>query len=89
MQQRWAVSAVVIGLLVMAKAGRADEAEAVKAIEKLGGIVTVDAKQPAKPVVRVSHLWGILSGMEFTDAEVKHLKELKSFRAFGKNERQL
>ena len=43
-RQRWAVrGGVLLGLLVLAVTGRADEAAAVKAIEKLGGRITVDA----------------------------------------------
>src|SRR5262249_40673499 len=44
---------VLLGLLVLAVAARADEAAAVKAIHKLGGRVEVDAEQPGKPVVVV------------------------------------
>jgi len=44
---------ILLGLLVLAVAGRADEAAAVKAVEKLGGRITVDAKRPGKPVVGV------------------------------------
>jgi internalin A len=72
-QQRWAVGGgVLLGLLILAVAGRADEAAAVKAVEKLGGKVTVDDKQPGKPVVGVE-----LSGTKVTDAALKELKELK------------
>lgn len=63
---------MVLGLLVLAVAGRADEAAAVKAIEKLGGKVTVDAKRPGKPVVEVSFL-----GKEVMDAGLKELKHLE------------
>ena len=49
---------MLLGLLVLALADRADEAAAVKAVEKLGGRVTVDAKRPGKPVVGVSSLRG-------------------------------
>jgi len=40
---------VLLGLLVLTLTGRADEAAAVKAVEKLGGRVTRDAKRPASP----------------------------------------
>src|SRR5438552_1847248 len=73
-RQRWAVGGgVLLGLLVLVVAARADEATAVKMIEKLGGIVTVDAKRPGEPVVSVD-----LSYTKVTDAELKELKELKS-----------
>src|SRR5262245_37377222 len=72
MRQPWLV---VLALLFLANPCRADEAAAVKAIEKLGGIVTVDEKQPGKPVVGVD-----LGGSEVTDASLKVLKELKSLQ---------
>jgi hypothetical protein len=46
-------AAVALGLLFLPVAGRADEEAAVKTIVKLGGRVTVDDKQPGKPVVAV------------------------------------
>jgi len=63
---------VLLGLLVLAVAGRADEDEVVKAIKKEGGRVRVDAKQPGKPVV-----WVDFRGTRIADAELKILKELK------------
>src|SRR5262245_64969312 len=76
MRQRWAVGAgVLLGLLAVAVTGRADEAGAVKAIEKLGGQVTRDDKQPGNPIVGVG-----LNYRKVTDAELKQLKELKSLR---------
>jgi internalin A len=66
---------VLLGLLVLAVAGRADEAAAVKAVEKLGGRVIVDTKRPGKPVVGVD-----LDRTKVTDAALKELKELKSLR---------
>ena len=86
MQQRWAAIAVVIGLLVLAKAGRADEAEAVKAIEKLGGKVEVDYKQPGKPVVSVEFR-GVRH--ELTDEGLKHLKGLKSLQSLDLSSTQI
>ena len=65
----------MLGLLFLAAAGRADEAALVKAIETLGGKVTVDDKQPGKPVVGVN-----LRSTDFTDAGVKELKQFKSLR---------
>ena len=53
-QQRWlSGGGVLLGLLVLASADRADEAAAVRAVEKLGGRVTVDTERPGKPVVGV------------------------------------
>src|SRR4051812_43825440 len=66
---------VVLGLLLLAVAGQADESAAVKAVEKLGGKVTVDETQPGKPVVKVS-----LRGTKVTDAGLKDLKELTSLQ---------
>src|SRR5438128_612670 len=51
---------------------RADEASAVKAVEKLGGKVTRDDKLPGKPVIGV-HLHEI----GVTDAALKELADLK------------
>jgi hypothetical protein len=50
----------------------AGEATAVKAVEKLGGKVTVDAGRPGKPIVGVD-----FSRTQVTDAALKELKELK------------
>src|SRR5262245_62445988 len=63
---------MLLGLLVLAVAGRADEAAAVKAIEQLGGKVKRDTKQPGKPVVAVD-----LRSTLTTDADLKVLKECK------------
>ena len=60
---------VLLGLLVLAVVGRAHEAAAVKAIEKLGGGVGRDAKRPGNPVVSVR-----LMGSEVTDARVQELQ---------------
>jgi len=73
-------AAVLLGLLVVAVTVRADEATAVKAIEKLGGTVTRDAKLPRKPIVGVN-----LGGTDVTDAGVKELKELKSLQTLNLN----
>src|ERR1700693_1879482 len=75
-RQRWTVKGgVILVLLVLVAAGRADDAGAVKEVEKLGGRVTVDAKRPSKPVVAVD-----LNGTKITDAGLKQLKELKELR---------
>jgi hypothetical protein len=65
----------VLVLLALAAAGRADEAAAVRAVEMLDGIVTVDDTQPDKPVVAVN-----LGVTCITDAELKELKEFKRLR---------
>src|ERR1700687_868381 len=76
MRQRWTVvGGVVLGLLLLTVAGRADDAAVVKAVEKLGGKVTVDVKRPGKPIVGVD-----LKGARITDAELKELKDLKELR---------
>jgi len=69
---------VLLGLLALAVAGRADEAAAVKAIEKLGGRVTRDDNRPGKPVVFVD-----LRGPQVTDAGLKELKGLKSLQSLN------
>ncbi len=46
----------VAAVLLVAGAARADKAAAVKAIEKLGGKIERDEKQPGKPVVKKSIL---------------------------------
>jgi hypothetical protein len=75
--QQWAVAGgVLLGLLAVEPAGRADEATAVQAGEKLGGRVTVDAKQPGKPVVEVD----FYNREAVTDAGLKLVKEFKSLR---------
>src|SRR5215510_11853533 len=78
-RHRGAVGAgVLLGLLVLVVTGRADEAAAVKAIEKLGGKVTRDDKLPGKPVVAVD-----LGSTTVTDAGLKELKELKTLQSLS------
>src|SRR5438270_435213 len=63
----------VVALLILSSgAARADEASAVKAVEKLGGKVTRDDKLPGKPVIGVN-----LTGRGVTDAGLKELKDLE------------
>src|SRR5436190_19869988 len=72
-RQRWAVrGGVVLGLLVLTAAGQADEAAAVKAVEVLGGKVTVHDRQSGKPVVGVN-----VRATDLTDAGLKELKGFK------------
>ena len=66
---RW-FSCVVLALAALVGAARADEAEAVKGIEKLGGTVTRDDKQPGGPAVKVT-----LNGPKVKDEDLKLLKE--------------
>ena len=65
------VGAVML-LACLSGAARADEASAVKAVEKLGGKVTRDDKLPGKPVIGV-----VLNRTRVTDASLKELKDLK------------
>src|SRR5947209_7412588 len=68
------VGAVML-LACLSGAARADEASAVKAVEKLGGTVTRDDKLPGKPVIGVN-----LTGThdtQVTDAGLMELKDLK------------
>ena len=65
------IGAVML-LACLSGAARADEASAVKAVEKLGGKVTRDDKLPGKPVIGVN-----LAGTGVTDAGLKELKDLK------------
>jgi len=75
-RQLWAVGAgALLGLLVLAATVRADEAAAVKAIEKLGGWVGIAAKRPGKPVVFVD-----LTASRATDRWLEELKAFKSLQ---------
>src|SRR5262249_47582380 len=77
-QPRATKGGVLLGILVLAVPGRADEAATVKAIEKLGGTVTVDEKRFDKPVVRVN-----LGVTLAADADLKELKRLKSLQSLN------
>src|SRR5436190_11057360 len=68
------VGAVML-LACLSGAARADEASAVKAVEKLGGKVTRDDKLPGKPVIGVSFF-----GTQVTDAGLKELKDLTQLK---------
>ena len=75
-RQRGAVGAgVLLGLVVLAGPGRADEAAVVKMVEELEGFVRRDAKRPGKPVVDVG-----LSFTKVTDTDLKELMELKRLK---------
>src|SRR5436189_124633 len=69
------VGAVML-LACLFGAARADEASAVKAVEKLGGKVTRDDKLPGKPVIGVN-----LGGTKVTDVDLKELAEVKQVTA--------
>src|SRR6516225_9753212 len=85
-----ALGIVLPGLLVLAMAGCgnkpapvatrhaivATEPAAVKAVEKLGGRVTVDGHRPGAPIVGVD-----FKGTQVTDAALKELKELKHLQS--------
>src|SRR5262249_18231402 len=76
-RQRGAVGAgLLLGLLVLAVVGRADEAAAVKMIEKLGGSATVDGERAGGPVK-----WAWLVAAPVTDRELKELKGLKHLQS--------
>src|SRR6266446_10751126 len=75
----WAASAgPLLGLLVVSVPVLADEAAAVKAIKDLGGKVTVDDKQPSKPVVGVN-----LQFTKVKDADLKVLKDLSALQTLS------
>ena len=65
---------------------RADEAEdkAVKAIEKMGGIIIRNEKVKGKPIIHVK-----LSGEDVTDALLKHLAGLKQLQTLYLRETQV
>ena len=71
------VGAVML-LACLSGAARADEASAVKAVEKLGGKVTRDDKLPGKPVIGVS-----FNFKPVTDAGLKELKDLKQLTSLN------
>ncbi|HKB35053.1 MAG TPA: alpha/beta hydrolase fold domain-containing protein [Gemmataceae bacterium] len=78
-RQRGTVGAgVLLGLLVLAVAAKADEAAVVRMVERLGGFVTRDAKRPGKPVVGVN-----LEFTKVTDTGLKELKELKHLQTLN------
>src|SRR5205807_4570023 len=60
---------------------RADEASAVKEVEKLGGKVTRDDKLPGKPVIAVN-----LPATKVTDAGLTELKDLKHLTSLNLND---
>src|SRR5437588_378616 len=71
------VGAVML-LACLSGAARADEASAVKAVEKLGGKITRDDKLPGKPVIGVN-----LGHPKVTDADLKELKNLKQLTSLN------
>jgi hypothetical protein len=75
---RWGA---VLVLLSLAAATLADEAEVAKALEKAGGTVRVDDKQPDKPVVTVI-LWGPTFKGEMLK-DLRQFKKLENLRIGG------
>ncbi|MFO0967592.1 MAG: hypothetical protein U0793_18690 [Gemmataceae bacterium] len=75
-RQRWVAALGVLATLFVLAVGRADEADAVKTIEKAGGKITVDEKAAKKPAVAVI-MWG-------PGFNVDLLKELKEFKNLEK-----
>src|ERR1043166_8220368 len=73
------IGAVML-LACLSGAARADEASAVKAVEKLGGKVTRDDKLPGKPVIGVN-----LGHTKVTDADLKELKHLMQLTSLNLN----
>ena len=74
----------VMPLACLFGAARADEASAVKAVEKLGGKVTRDDKLPGKPVIAVN-----LAGTLVTDAGLKELKDFKQLTSLDLRDTQV
>src|SRR5262249_34447777 len=72
------VLGAMLAAVVLSGAARADEAAAVKLVEKLGGKIVRDGKQPGQPVVKVD-----LASTRVTDADLKALKELKQLTALN------
>src|SRR5262249_34861429 len=69
------LSVAAIGVLLVPASSWADEAEAVNAVEMLGGKVTVTGNRTGELVVGVA-----LGNDKVTDAGLKKLKALKSLR---------
>src|SRR5262245_49304970 len=74
---RWFMG-VVLATGVLSASALADETLAVKLVEKLGGSVTRDDKQPGKPVIGVT-----VSSPKLTDAELRILTDLKQLTSLS------
>ena len=74
---RWCIG-MLAAVLLLSGAARADEADTVKLIEKLGGKITRDEKLKGLPVITVS-----LTSTKVTDADLKELKELKQLTSLN------
>ena len=70
--------AAVVAVFIMAPAVHADEASALKAIEKVEGKVTRDEVTPGMPITAIE-----LAGPRVTDALLKELKEFKHLQILG------
>ena len=62
----------MLAVVILSGVARADEDAAVKFVDKLGGRIIRDDKQPGEPVIEVR-----LYEANLTDADLKELKELK------------
>src|SRR5580704_16599669 len=62
----------MLAVVILSGAVRADEADAVKVVEKLGGKIIRDDKQPGKPIVGVG-----FDSTSITDADLKVLKHFQ------------
>jgi internalin A len=62
----------------------ADEAKAIAEIERLGGKVTVDEKNPGRPVVAVD-----FTDTQVTDAGLEHLTGLTKLQSLNLEETQI
>ena len=49
---RWSIGAM-LAVVILSGTARADEADAIKVVESLRGLVQRDDKQPAHPVIEV------------------------------------
>jgi hypothetical protein len=66
---------VLLGLLALVPARRADEPSVVKAIERRGGKVRVDEKRAGMPVAEMD-----LGSTDVSDAGLKELKAFQGLR---------
>ncbi len=82
------IGAVML-LACLSGAARADEASAVKAVEKLGGKVTRDDKLPGKPVIGVNFFNFHGSDAGLKNAGLKELKDLKQLTTLYLNSTQV
>jgi internalin A len=78
-RHRWTMcGGMLLGLLVHAVIGRADDASVAEAIEKLGGRLTLATDLPGTSVVGVDFRRAAI-----TDAELKELKKLRNLQSLN------